>query len=123
MTGFLIAKLSGILEQLENPWVIIGFLGQVIFAGRFIVQWIASEKRKESVIPVSFWYMSIVGSLITLIYTFHKEDPVFILAYLFNSLIYVRNLTFIHKTKKDYIEPGSAIAMIRGEHRKFKNAG
>ena len=75
-----------------NFWLLVGFVGQAVFSARFIVQWIASERAKRSVVPKAFWYLSIVGSVVTLAYAVHKDDPVFCLAYLFNSLIYVRNL-------------------------------
>lgn len=81
-------------------WLIFGFIGQAMFTMRFLVQWIASEKRKESVIPVSFWYFSLIGGLIVLIYAIHRMDPVFILAYLPGNFIYFRNLYFIYKKKK-----------------------
>jgi lipid-A-disaccharide synthase-like uncharacterized protein len=80
-------------------WLIFGIIGQAMFTMRFIVQWIASEKRKESVIPVSFWYFSLAGGLIVLFYAIHQMDPVFILAYLPGNLIYCRNLYFIYKKK------------------------
>ena len=66
---------------------------------RFLVQWIASERQGESVIPVSFWYWSIAGSVIMCLYFIFKRDPVGILAYLPNSLIYIRNLMLIQKGK------------------------
>lgn len=81
-------------------WLIFGFIGQAMFTMRFIVQWIASEKKKESVIPVSFWYFSLAGGLIVLVYAIHRMDPVFILAYLPGNFIYFRNLYFIYKKKK-----------------------
>ncbi|HON00628.1 MAG TPA: lipid-A-disaccharide synthase N-terminal domain-containing protein [Acidobacteriota bacterium] len=81
-------------------WEFIGFLGLGVFSARFIVQWIVSERKKESVIPVSFWYLSIVGSLLLLAYAFRQRDPVFILSYLFNGFIYVRNLVLIHNKKR-----------------------
>ncbi len=80
-------------------WVLIGFLGQGMFTMRFIVQWITSEKRKESVIPVAFWYFSLGGGLILLAYAIRRMDPVFIAAYLLNPIIYSRNLYFIYKKK------------------------
>ncbi|MBZ0166974.1 MAG: lipid-A-disaccharide synthase N-terminal domain-containing protein, partial [Candidatus Omnitrophica bacterium] len=58
-------------------WVVIGFIGQMTFGGRFIVQWICSEKRQESHIPVVFWYLSIVGGTILLMYAISRKDPVF----------------------------------------------
>jgi lipid-A-disaccharide synthase-like uncharacterized protein len=77
--------------------VVIGFIGNAIFSMRFLVQWIASERQGESVIPISFWYWSIAGSVIMCFYFIFKRDPVGILAYLPNSLIYIRNLMLIRK--------------------------
>jgi lipid-A-disaccharide synthase-like uncharacterized protein len=77
--------------------VILGLIGNATFSMRFLVQWIASERRGESVIPVSFWYWSIFGSIIMCLYFIFKRDPVGILAYLPNSLIYIRNLMLIQK--------------------------
>ena len=81
-------------------WLVFGFIGQMMFTMRFIVQWIASEKKRESIIPVSFWYLSLGGGLIILFYAIHRMDPVFILAYLPGNFIYLRNLYFIYKKKK-----------------------
>jgi lipid-A-disaccharide synthase-like uncharacterized protein len=80
-------------------WVLFGFIGQTMFTMRFIVQWIVSEKRKESVIPVAFWYFSLGGGVILLAYAVRQMDPVFIAAYLLNPIIYSRNLYFIYKKK------------------------
>src|SRR5437899_11915946 len=79
--------------------VIIGLIGNAIFSMRFLVQWLASERRGESVIPISFWYWSIGGSVIMCLYFIFRRDPVGILAYLPNSLIYIRNLILIRKSK------------------------
>jgi len=79
--------------------VILGLIGNATFSMRFLVQWIASERQGESVIPVSFWYWSIAGSVIMCLYFIFKRDPVGILAYLPNSLIYIRNLMLIQKGK------------------------
>ena len=78
---------------------ILGFMGNAVFSMRFLSQWIASEKRGESVIPLSFWYWSIGGSIIMCSYFIFQRDPVGILAYLPNSLIYCRNLQLIRKKK------------------------
>jgi len=75
--------------------LVIGLVGQGLFFMRFIVQWIASERRKASVIPVQFWYWSIGGSLVLLLYAIHLRDPVFILGQSLGSVIYVRNLMLI----------------------------
>lgn len=86
-----------IKQNLLNPWVIFGFAAQFIFFLRFVVQWISSEKHKKSIIPISFWYLSIVGTLMILVYALYKEDIVFIVASLLNCFIYVRNLVLIKK--------------------------
>jgi len=79
--------------------MVLGFIGNALFSMRFIVQWLASERQGESVIPVSFWYWSIAGSALMCIYFIFRRDPVGILAYLPNSLIYIRNLMLIRKRK------------------------
>ena len=61
-----------------NFWVVIGFVGQFLFGSRFFVQWIVSEKRGESVIPEIFWYLSMAGSTILMVYAIYRRDPVFI---------------------------------------------
>ncbi len=73
-----------------------GFVGQVIFGLRFIVQWVATERHKRSVVPVAFWYLSLLGSAILLSYAIYQMDPVFIAGFSLNMLIYLRNLYFIH---------------------------
>ncbi|MFV1950619.1 MAG: lipid-A-disaccharide synthase N-terminal domain-containing protein [Nitrospinota bacterium] len=83
-----------------NFWIIIGLVGQFLFFMRFFVQWLASEKRGDSVIPVAFWYFSIGGSLILLTYAIYRKDPVFILGQSIGSFIYLRNLTFIYRKKR-----------------------
>ena len=85
------------LAAWEKVWLAIGFAGQLMFMARFMVQWIASEREKRSVIPVAFWYISLAGSLVLLSYAIHKRDPVFILGLSLNSLIYVRNLWLIYR--------------------------
>jgi lipid-A-disaccharide synthase-like uncharacterized protein len=84
-------------KVLHDPMVIVGFCGQAIFMSRFMVQWIASERAKRSVIPVAFWYLSLAGSLILLIYAVYVQDPVFVFGQLFGFVVYIRNL-FLIKT-------------------------
>jgi lipid-A-disaccharide synthase-like uncharacterized protein len=88
------------LLELLNPWVLFGFAAQFVFFLRFAVQWWVSEKKKQSVIPVSFWYLSLVGTFMILIYSLRQKDIVFIAASLLNSLIYIRNLILIFNQKK-----------------------
>lgn len=80
-------------------WLIVGLLGQLMFTGRFIVQWIASERAKASVMPVAFWYFSIIGGLIVLAYGIHKLDLVIILGQMPGVVVYSRNLWLIHRGK------------------------
>jgi lipid-A-disaccharide synthase-like uncharacterized protein len=74
-----------------------GLIGNGIFSARFLVQWIVSERQGQSVIPVSFWYLSIAGSLVLLVYFALRHDPVGTLAYLPNCFVYVRNLWLIRR--------------------------
>jgi len=85
-----------------NYLVILGLIGNAIFSMRFLVQWFASERQGESIIPVSFWYWSIAGSVIMCLYFVFRRDPVGILAYLPNSMIYIRNLMLIRRRKFAY---------------------
>lgn len=85
---------------IDKLWVAVGFIGQAVFSARFIVQWIVSERRKQSVIPNSFWALSIAGSLILLSYALYRRDPVFILGQAFGILVYGRNLWMIAQGRK-----------------------
>ena len=89
------------LSIIEIIFLIIGFTGQGIFASRFIVQWIYSEKRGESSIPIVFWYLSIFGGLGLLTYAIFRKDPVIITGQLFGIFIYTRNLILIYKKKRN----------------------
>ena len=93
---------SAIAEQIVNDpvWATIALIGQGIFGGRFILQWIVSEYKKKSHVPIAFWYISVVGSLILLSYAVHIKNPVFMLGFSLNTLIYLRNLHLIHKHAK-----------------------
>ena len=88
------------LSQQWSLWKVIGYAGNAAFGARFIIQWIASERAGKSIIPVQFWFMSIIGSVILAIYAFHTGDLVVIFAFAPNSLIYIRNLMLLHKEKK-----------------------
>ena len=89
------------LSKLEIIFLIIGFLGQGLFASRFVVQWIYSEKKGESTIPIIFWYLSIFGGIGLLSYAIFRKDPVIITGQLFGILIYLRNLILIYKKKNE----------------------
>lgn len=101
MNACTIADLSApLMRAFANYWVAIGLAGQLLFGMRFLLQWIESERRKQSVIPTAFWYLSLSGSAILLAYSIHIKDPVFIVANSFNGLVYTRNLMLIRKTRQ-----------------------
>ena len=93
--------------KLDTIWIIIGFLGQGIFFMRWVVQWIASERHAESRVPTAFWYMSMIGGLITLAYAIYRQDPVFIAGQSIGSIVYLRNLMLIHRPNQDSPDPAS----------------
>jgi lipid-A-disaccharide synthase-like uncharacterized protein len=80
-------------------WLYLGFAGQVLFGLRFLVQWVASERKGESIIPIYFWYLSLVGSLILLAYAIFRRDPVFILGQCTGFFVYARNLMLIYRKR------------------------
>lgn len=92
----LLARL-GADTPLDALWLAVGLAGQLMFTARFIVQWVASERAGKSVMPVAFWYLSIVGGLIVLAYGLHKVDLVIILGQLPGVIVYSRNLWLIRK--------------------------
>jgi len=79
----------------ELLWVLFGFLAQAMFTARFLIQWLASEKARKSVVPVAFWYFSLLGGVMLLAYAIHRRDPVFILGQALGVVIYLRNLWLI----------------------------
>jgi len=85
---------------MEKIFIILGLAGQLMFSARFLVQWIVSEKRKKSVVPISFWFLSLFGSFLLLIYAIYRKDIVFTLGQLFGFIVYIRNLLIIKNTEK-----------------------
>jgi lipid-A-disaccharide synthase-like uncharacterized protein len=83
-----------------SVWKVVGWLGNVVFSSRFIVQWYVTEKKKRVVVPQAFWWLSLAGSLIFLCYSIHQRDSVFIFAYAFTWLPYTRNLIIHFRHKK-----------------------
>jgi len=78
--------------QPMSGWIVLGLVGNAFFGARFLVQWLASERAGHSVLPRSFWLLSLVGSVLLLGYAVVRRDPVFVLANLPNGAIYLRNL-------------------------------
>lgn len=93
-------------------WIAIGFAGQALFSARFIIQWLASERARRSVVPKAFWYFSLAGSLVLLSYAIHRGDPVFITGQAAGLGIYMRNLYLLKIEHRPSLEndgtPGNA---------------
>ena len=86
-------------------WTCVGLVGQAIFASRFFIQWIASEKRGESYIPIAFWWLSLTGSIILAVYFIVRMELVGIVGYVPNSIVYIRNLQLLRKRAKQPAQP------------------
>ena len=84
----------------EQAWISVGMCGNLLFFSRWVVQWLASERARRSVIPVTFWYLSIAGSLVLLSYAWYRRDPVFIVSQLPNGIIYFRNLHLLKRAQE-----------------------
>lgn len=91
----------------EQFWLAIGFLGQAFFSARFLVQWIASERKKESVVPVAFWFFSIGGGLTLFVYAVYRLDPVFMVGQGAGLFVYLRNLYLIRQRERVLAEAGA----------------
>lgn len=89
------------MDSNDFIWLSIGLVGQSLFMMRFIVQWIHSERHQKSIIPVSFWYFSLSGGVIVLMYGIHRVDPVIILGQLPGTFVYARNLMLIRREHRD----------------------
>jgi lipid-A-disaccharide synthase-like uncharacterized protein len=85
----------GLSSGVVALWLAIGFLGQVLFTGRMVVQWIVSERKGKSVVPPLFWWMSLIGSLLLLSYFLWRRDPIGLLGQAFGSFVYLKNILWI----------------------------
>lgn len=85
----------------KSIWLAVGFVGQALFTMRFLVQWLQSERMRRSVVPEAFWYFSLLGGAILLAYAIHRKDPVFIVGQAAGLFIYLRNLYFIVRARKE----------------------
>ena len=99
--------------EISLGWLIVGFMGQIFFSSRFILQWIYSEISKKSIIPLGFWFFSILGGVTLLIYAIHRKDPVFIMGQATGLFIYARNLYFINKQHKISLDFPSMLKKIK----------
>ncbi len=89
------------LSLRDFVWVTIGTLGQLIFFSRWVIQWLSSERSKTSIIPVAFWWCSLVGGIITLIYAHHIQSFPFMLAQAIGIIVYSRNLYLIYRNRHE----------------------
>jgi lipid-A-disaccharide synthase-like uncharacterized protein len=82
-------------------WLLtVGFVGQLVFTARFLVQWVASEKKRDSVVPVAFWWLSLAGGMLLFVYAFCRQDPVIMVGQSLGVFIYTRNLMLVEKRRK-----------------------
>jgi lipid-A-disaccharide synthase-like uncharacterized protein len=93
--GTLMNYLHDVFVTRFDGWVVLGFIAQAFFTMRFVVQWIASERARKSVVPVAFWFFSIGGGTLLLAYALYRRDPVFIAGQGLGLVVYVRNVYFI----------------------------
>jgi lipid-A-disaccharide synthase-like uncharacterized protein len=94
------------LDSSGGGWLILGFLGQAIFSARFLVQWVASERRKASVVPKLFWWLSLGGGALLLSYAIYRRDPVFMLGQSSGLIVYSRNLVLLRRARTAEREAG-----------------
>jgi len=95
-----VAWLNVVFVEQFDLWILFGFIAQFMFMMRFVVQWLASERAKRSVMPVAFWFFSIAGGALLLIYAIYREDPVFIAGQGAGLFIYLRNLWLIYRERQ-----------------------
>jgi len=95
-----LSNLLGKNSTIKTWLLVLGITGQVVFTFRFILQWIYSEKIKESVLPLSFWWVSLAGSAMILTYAVIRKDPVLFVGQLFGFVVYARNIMLINKNEK-----------------------
>jgi lipid-A-disaccharide synthase-like uncharacterized protein len=88
-----------------DAWAALGFVAQALFSARFLVQWIASERARRSIIPIAFWWFSIGGGILLFIYSLYRRDPVFIVGQGGGLLIYVRNVMFVLREQREEATP------------------
>jgi len=103
-------SLGALLDKLKNPFALFGLLGQAVFFARFLVQWIASERAGRSLIPVGFWYLSIAGGLMVLLYGFYIWDPVVIVGQLTGVFVYARNLVLVFRERRRLASEKAGVA-------------
>jgi lipid-A-disaccharide synthase-like uncharacterized protein len=98
------------MDWSDHPfWLAFGLLGNAAFFSRFLIQWVVSERKHRSVVPMAFWYLSILGSIILLIYAIHRKDPIFTLAYTPNAVVYFRNIVLRRREDRQKAQEDEAV--------------
>ncbi|GAB5511529.1 MAG: lipid-A-disaccharide synthase N-terminal domain-containing protein [Hyphomicrobiales bacterium] len=105
MVDAIVSWFHVVFVQGFDVWVIWGFVAQFMFMMRFVVQWIASERAKRSIVPIAFWFFSLAGGVLLLIYAIIRQDPVFIAGQGLGLLIYSRNLWLIFAERRSAARP------------------
>ena len=100
LLGPLLTWIHDVFIRQFDAWIVLGLVAQALFMMRFVVQWVASERAKRSVVPVAFWFFSLGGGVLLLVYAIQREDPVFILGQALGLIIYIRNLWLIANERK-----------------------
>jgi len=93
------------MDGISRAWLVFGLAGQGLFAARFLVQWIVSERERRSIVPIQFWWLSIAGGLCLLAYAIHQRDPVFIIGQVSGVAVYARNLVLIRRGADPDVPP------------------
>lgn len=106
-----------------SVWKMIGWTGNLVFFSRFLVQWYASEKHKRVVVPTAFWWLSLSGTLLLLTYAVRKHDSVFIVAYLFSWIPYIRNLIIHYRHQNEHSDCGECGKRVPPESNYCPNCG
>lgn len=101
-----VAWLNVVFIEQFNLWIVFGFVAQVMFMMRFVVQWVASERARRSVVPVAFWFFSVVGGALLFVYAIHRQDPVFIAGQGAGLFIYLRNIWLIYRERREDVAAG-----------------
>lgn len=104
-TGF-VAWFNVVFVEQFSLWILFGFVAQVMFMMRFLVQWIASERARRSVVPVAFWFFSVAGGALLFVYAIQRKDPVFIAGQGAGLFIYLRNIWLIYRERRQAVVAG-----------------
>ena len=113
-----IAAGSGFLGVEWHFWKVLGWIRNVVFFSRFFVQWIATEKQKRVVVPISFWWLSLIGSVLLLAYGLYQRDSVFIFAYAFTWIPYIRSIVIHYRNHSSRVTC-SDCGSLAGVHAHF----